>query len=136
MFDKFISLSNEDRFLLAKAALLLVSMRIKMLLPFLFMRQTSSKSSVRLGIPVTSRKNSKERLAWAVSVVGNRLPGTTCLSRALTLQALLHQNGYPADVRIGVTKDEKGRLEAHAWVESERQRIMEGSGIERFRALL
>jgi hypothetical protein len=36
----------------------------------------------------------------------------------LAAQLLLIQNGHPAEVQIGVAKNENGTLEAHAWVTS------------------
>src|SRR5262245_53237716 len=56
-----------------------------------------------------------DRLAWAVEVVSRRIPGSTCLCRALTLQRLLARNGHESELRIGVAKSEN-RFGAHAWL--------------------
>ena len=40
----------------------------------------------------------------------------TCLRRALTLQKMLARRGLPAELKIGVRKED-GQLNAHAWVE-------------------
>ena len=40
----------------------------------------------------------------------------TCLKRALVLQYLLHRAGRPAELVIGVRRDERNELAAHAWL--------------------
>jgi hypothetical protein len=52
------------------------------------------------------------------------VPGATCLSQALAAQTLFLRQGYPAELHIGVAKNETGQLEAHAWVESEGQVVI------------
>lgn len=62
-----------------------------------------------------------ERLAQLVDAAAGALPGTTsCLARAIALEALLVRAGHAAELRIGVApRQGRGRLEAHAWVELE-----------------
>src|SRR6185369_4603974 len=64
---------------------------------------------------------SVERLAHLVSAAAAGLPGaTTCLPRAIVLEALLKASGRPAELRIGVApRGGLPRLRAHAWVELE-----------------
>jgi hypothetical protein len=40
---------------------------------------------------------------------------------------MLSRYGYPASVRIGVTRSETGQLQAHAWVESKGRVVFGGS---------
>jgi hypothetical protein len=70
---------------------------------------------------------SPERIAWAVRVARRYVPAATCLSQALAVRTLFRRQGYPAQLRIGVTKGERGQLEAHAWVESEGKIVIGGS---------
>jgi len=82
----------------------------------------------RGGIPATRRilaqvtpsttVNAK-RLAQIVASASRALPGaTTCLPRALVLEALLRAAGRAAELRIGLAPREgKPRPEAHAWVD-------------------
>ena len=44
--------------------------------------------------------------------------GSTCLSRALAGRAALKNKGYTSTIRIGVYKDDSGKLNAHAWLMS------------------
>jgi len=51
-----------------------------------------------------------------------RLPGPwrrTCLKRAAVLYHLLRAAGRAVELRIGVRRDEAGRLAAHAWLTRE-----------------
>ena len=60
------------------------------------------------------------QITRAVSAAGRRmLREKPCLTQALAALVLYKQQGYPAHLRIGVAKDEEGKLKAHAWVESE-----------------
>jgi hypothetical protein len=59
-----------------------------------------------------------KRVAWSVRVGARFVPSATCLTQALTTMVILGRFGQPASLRIGVAKDEKGKLQAHAWVES------------------
>lgn len=58
-------------------------------------------------------------LAEWVDRVLTRLPPPwrrTCLRRALVLHYLLHRAGRPAELVIGVRRDEHNQLAAHAWL--------------------
>lgn len=68
-----------------------------------------------------------ERIVWAVRTANRRVPGTTCLVRAMTTQVLLRRRGIPASLRIGVAKDDVGGFRAHAWLESGGRVLIGGS---------
>ena len=52
-----------------------------------------------------------------MNIASRRGPyAATCLRRSLALWWLLQRRRLPAEVRIGVARDE-GRVHAHAWVE-------------------
>lgn len=63
-----------------------------------------------------------DRIRWAVNAVSIYLPGSTCLTRALTGYKLLANND--SQVKIGVGKGSKGEFEAHAWLEYDDQVII------------
>lgn len=67
----------------------------------------------------TTTSQYRLRASWAVRAVGKRLlPNRPCLTQALVLQYMLLRHGDDsAQLHIGVTKDEDGALQAHAWVE-------------------
>lgn len=59
------------------------------------------------------------RMAALVAAAGSHIPfPSTCLTRSLVLLWLMRRRGMHAELRIGVCLAE-GRLEAHAWLESE-----------------
>jgi hypothetical protein len=74
-------------------------------------------------------------IRWAVQAAGRRMPGATCLVRALTLRHLLQQIGVPSQVRFGVASSAPGTIMAHAWVEVENSVISNGDDLSRFKAL-
>ena len=58
-------------------------------------------------------------LAEWVDRVLRRLPPPwrrTCLKRALVLHYLIRRAGRPVELRIGVRRDERSALAAHAWL--------------------
>ncbi|MBE9117044.1 lasso peptide biosynthesis B2 protein [Lusitaniella coriacea LEGE 07157] len=117
---KFLSLSGRDRALLLSAMLLLAAIRLGLVfLPFQTLRRLLGK--IARSSRVESRmERSRDRIIWAVETASRYLPGQSrCLARALTAQVLLSRQGYEAQIRIGVAKDSRGHLEAHAWVESQ-----------------
>lgn len=57
------------------------------------------------------------RRALAIKRVGARLPGVRCLARALCLCWWMRSRGVTAELRMGVRRDEHGRVLGHAWVE-------------------
>ena len=75
------------------------------------------------------------RIAWAVSSASRLAPSASCLTRALAAEALLRRRGHAADLRFGVALDERGRLQAHAWIESEGGVLLGDHDLERFTRL-
>lgn len=73
-----------------------------------------------------------ESLAEWVDRVLRRLPPPwrkTCLRRALVLHYLVHRAGRPAELRIGVRRDDRNALAAHAWLVRDEKLYLE-SGTE------
>ena len=107
------SLSREDRRLLWDAFRAAVIFRLAL---YFFtierLRRLASRKG-KGGRPVG-------RIVWAAQAAARRVPGSTCLSSALTLQRLLSAHGHASELHIGVLK-EAGKFEAHAWVEKDSQ---------------
>lgn len=134
---RFLGLASAERLLLMWAIVLLAAIRLWLgLLPW----RTLHRLLVRLpGGPISGKPHnlSAERIAWAVSVASQVVPGSrTCLIQALAVQALLARAGYPARCHIGVAKGAEGRLEAHAWVESQGRIVIGGSGLAHYTPLV
>lgn len=79
----------------------------------------------------------EDRIVWAVRTVTTLIPlGRTCLTEALTVQALMRRAGLSCSVRFGVTKREATPgLAAHAWVERGTRRLLGGETVGRYDAL-
>jgi hypothetical protein len=60
-----------------------------------------------------------DECARAIGRARRVLPSTRCLPLALAAEYLLRREGGDARVTIGARFDERGRLRAHAWVESD-----------------
>jgi hypothetical protein len=113
-------LFSADGVLLAESAGLLLFVRIALLccgfgtVLEVVNRAAATVSSVQRRSPRTI-----ERVRWAVLKASRFVPGARhCLTQALVAKALLGVDGRPMKLRIGVGKDETGRLIAHAWLES------------------
>jgi len=113
--DKFLRLPGADRSLLVRSVFLLGATRLALwLLPLRVVRRLLARAARSTSAAAAT----KERIAWAVAVAQRVVPQATCLPQALAAEALLTRAGHPAELRIGVIKTERGRLTAHAWVES------------------
>lgn len=112
-FRRFRQLSKSERSLLVRALAWLVLARAMLLVrPFHRVRDLPARASRNPRLT----GHSASEIRWAVLAASRRLR-TRCLPRALALQALLRQAGIASDLRIGVAKDSRGGLKAHAWVE-------------------
>jgi Transglutaminase-like superfamily len=110
--NKFAALSSQERRLFFRALFLVGAVRAGLwLLPFRVVRRLIGGSSQHAGTI-----GSVAQCVWAVRASSRFVPGATCLTQALTAQALLARSGYESRLEIGVTKDEAGRFRAHAWV--------------------
>ena len=108
-----------------KSAFLLVAVRMGLFIfPFRsllnFIEKTKSESREANNV----NGMTSDRIAWAVVVTSRYIPFTKCLTQALVAQILFAQYGYAAQLRIGVKKDGRKRLKAHAWVESQGQIVV------------
>ena len=79
-------------------------------------------------------RNSVARLTWAIEVASKKMPGATCLCRALALQRLLSRNGHESELRIGVEKNDN-QFGAHAWLVSDGQVVIGGLQLEKYELL-
>jgi hypothetical protein len=101
--------------LLEAVALVPTVHQLQQRLPFARWRRLLEQPEPR---PVTGA--SPRQVAWAVGVAADYLPGQyKCLPRAYAAHVLLAHHGHRSEVRVGVARDERGKVEAHAWVECE-----------------
>ncbi|MCX7011202.1 MAG: lasso peptide biosynthesis B2 protein [Candidatus Sumerlaeota bacterium] len=116
---RWIQRHLKDGLLFLATWLLLWLVRVALwLLPFRWIRWVlaSRPTGVAASPPDRARL---VRIVQRIEAAGRLVPGgRNCLARALTLKAILNLAGFSCDVRFGVAHDPRGRLAAHAWVES------------------
>src|SRR5687767_11366975 len=122
---RFMRLPSDLRYLLIEAFLLLAFIRIALYITSMdrlrqTLRRLCSKSKLEMN-------DAAEKVAFAIRIASNYLPNTNCLPQALAAQVLLTRLAQPAELRIGVTRDEAGAFKAHAWVESRGIIVVGGS---------
>ena len=112
---RFLALSVAKQWLLLETTILLsltvIALRI---VPLRWLHQFTKRSFNYRHIP-----DRRSQLAWAVRKTSRYIPLATCLPQALVTKLLFTRYGYPAELRLGVAKNERGQLDAHAWVESD-----------------
>jgi hypothetical protein len=129
---KFFSLPIKDQRILVKAFFLLIMIRLGLwFLPFRTLQRTLERL---FQYPVTSNRKSPspEKVSWAVVAVSQYIPAATCLAQALTLQTLLSREGIHSDLALGVARDDKTGITAHAWVEIDGMVIIGGQERDRY----
>jgi hypothetical protein len=121
---KLLQLSNDDRWLLLRgfAAVASASLAVRLLPGSIVLKKLAEK------VPLLRQRQSRsaERVAWAVTAAARYIPGSKCLVQAIAGRSLLAKYGIHSQIRIGVAKDSKNWLSAHAWVEVEGKTLIGG----------
>jgi hypothetical protein len=134
---KLLRLSRGARRLLFQAALVVLAIRSGLwLLPFRRVRAILARMDTAPPLLRPRNGTSTDEIARAVRSASRFVPHASCLTQALAAQALLRWSGISSRLHIGVAKDDAGRLEAHAWVESKGSIVIGGSGLARYTPLL
>jgi hypothetical protein len=126
---RFLELPRADRRLLLTSAVLVPATRVGLwVLPFTTVRGLLGRLAPEPP-PSSSGGHPVQRIRRAISLVSRYVPGASCLTRALSAQALLRRDGHPASLHIGVAREDDGQLVAHAWVESNGRVVIGGSPV-------
>lgn len=96
------------------------------LLPYRVVRKWAQKRALPDGAP-TQHGVLPRHVGKAISMAGWFLPKGNCLPQALAACKLLGRYGHPAQLHIGVRKDDTGALRAHAWVSSGAEVVVGGT---------
>jgi hypothetical protein len=131
LLRKFLGLTPVERRVLLKATFLLTVIQLALgRVPFTTLRRLVTGDAANGG-RAPDRPGFADTVVWAVTAASRRVPGrTTCLSQALTVQALLARNGYPSRLQVGVVRGKQGAVEGHAWVECEGRVLIGGTPAE------
>lgn len=129
---RFLGLPKQERWMLVHALAALLVVRVA--LPFFSLATVD-----RLAAGMIWRRSqipSAYRIAWAIRSLARFVPRATCLVQALAGHALLIRYGYVPRLTIGVTKDDRKCLGAHAWVTCANEVVIGGHDMENYIALL
>jgi Transglutaminase-like superfamily len=131
---RFLRLGWNDRLLLGQAAIMLGATRVTLaIVPFVRLRRVlarlARRSPRRPGVDPS-------RAAWAVSAASRFVPGARhCLTQALVAQLLLARAGTPSELRIGLSRGERGELHGHAWLEAGGRIVIGGEEADSYRPI-
>jgi len=116
---KLLALPAAEFGLFFKAVFLLLAVRLALwLLPFRLQKSLFLDPDRAWPSGPPGCRFSPERIGWIVEVASRVIPRATCLVQALAANRLLTRAGHPAELRIGVVKNENGFFQAHAWTKS------------------
>lgn len=120
--EKLLALTPSERWLLVWLMLLLPATGAALrLIGFKRTRDLLSRlapsRNAQLSADCMAEGEQAQRIARLVAIAANHgLYRATCLRQSLALWWLLRRRGIPAELHIGVRK-QQGELQAHAWVE-------------------
>lgn len=107
-----------ERGLLASAFVLVASIRVALwLFPFRTLRPVLARLTSNAAPRQYPLAQTVERVPWAVAVAAAYVPGATCLIQALAGQILLARCGEVSQLHIGVAREERAGVRAHAWLD-------------------
>ncbi|AFZ02150.1 lasso peptide biosynthesis B2 protein [Calothrix sp. PCC 6303] len=122
----FLRMRSRDRILLLMTFILMGTIRLGLwLLPFRVLIKLHTKTMHLLQKVPNSTQVSLAHIIAYVNLSTRYMPGgAKCLARALTTQVLMHRYNHLGELRIGVSKNTVGSIEAHAWIEHQGQIII------------
>ncbi len=133
---KFLALPTRKQAILIQVALLLAIVRLSLkTMPFQKTHSLAERISEPSGNTKPSSPEAVEDIAWAVDMLGKRMPGS-CLTQAFIARILLGRRGLPTHLHIGAVKEEDGGFLAHAWLECDGRIIVGGHELELYTPLV
>ena len=114
--SSFLHLRFSEKFLLFRIWCILIIVRLALAMkPFKNVREwLQGYSNPKKNL---EKKITAERISWLVDVAGRFVfRDKPCLTTALVLQMLLARRGYQSNIKLGIRKNESGKIEAHAWL--------------------
>jgi Transglutaminase-like superfamily len=127
---KLVSLDRDRRRLLAEAVVVHALMNVLVRVTPRWIRKPIAAPPDRWPLTIAS-------VPWAVRTAAARLPGTTCLTSALTARLMLKRRGHHAVIRFGVARprDPRDTPIFHAWAECDGRAVIGAEWLEAYRAL-
>ena len=133
--QRFMEFSLQDKEIVIKATLLLVSIRLG--LKFISLRTLRQQLAKITKLSPPEKPLSIYKIIWSITTASSYMPQVKCLARGLATQTLLQQHGYAPILRIGIAKDPHKLFVVHAWVECKGKIVMGGIGnsIKKYRVM-
>jgi hypothetical protein len=122
LLREYLRLPAVERALVLRAAVSVAGYRVALsVLPF---RRIAVRAPVAAPRAAASPSVRPDRIAWAVRACARRVPGASCLTRALATRWLLAREGVDSTLHYGWRKDDRNRLQAHAWIACDGEILM------------
>lgn len=123
---KFLKLATTEKILILKSFFLVLVIRVALWLVPVKLLQNLFPWNSEENCDDTTPGNWGEitSIVRAVKAVSRFVPRATCLTQALAASLLIRRSGQTSALRIGVAKDDKSRLIAHAWLEKDGRIIL------------
>ena len=119
-----------ERCLLASTFLLVASIRVALwLFPFRTLRPILARLTSNTAPRRCPLAKPVECVPWAVAVAAAYVPGATCLVQALAGQILLARYGEVSQLHIGVAREERAGVRAHAWLDHDGRVVIGNSSL-------
>jgi hypothetical protein len=125
---RFVALSPPERRLALRALGIVVRVRVRLTVSSF---PTVDRLTKERPIRETVGPHSAARIGSTVAAVSGYVPGASCLTQALATRALLAEEGHASTLRLGMARID-GRLQAHAWLESDGTIVVGGTGHRQF----
>lgn len=113
---RFFLLSGIEKRLFIKAVFFLIYYRLRLWISPLQDILQGARQEPVLPLLNNSRDIQPRRIAELITKASRFVPKSTCFSIALAGKKMFEQNGYPSHLKIGVVKDSRDKLAAHAWL--------------------
>lgn len=138
LLKKWLELPEADRILFIKIFCLAGMVRVAILIaPFKWLaRYLGRQGFASADEADTSKLAEAQRIGRAIEVVSRHTPWESkCLVQAITGKLLLKNRGIANTLYLGVRKNEKNQLIAHAWLRVGPLIITGGSGMPGFQSV-
>lgn len=133
----FYQLPRHEKRLLISALFLLGTVRVGLWTTSFLRLRVLLEALPKDTFPLRSNlRSDPNRISWAVAKAGHVVPHSTCLSRALAIQAMLRGQDIKSSLNIGVAKAGEQQVVAHAWIECNGSLIECGSNPADYTSLL
>jgi hypothetical protein len=133
---RFLNLPHAKQMLLIQVVALLGAIRLGVwLVPFGTIRRVLGRIARRGSLNSSAEEEATAiaRVVQAVETAGRHCPAiATCLTQALAAHVLIGRAGYQSDLRIGITRDDRGKFVAHAWLENNGKVLIGDIGLSNY----